>query len=159
MLSKTSIRPLQTKTTSSTRLWRTTGTSFSTFGSPSKSWCRRRKIKTPASRKTITAKVNPTRSAGTPAGSITAIRAELFVIMQTSYRCFQSVAPTHLWDFPMPLKNGSPVPRRRESARAPGCAQTNGVPRRKRIPDQISTSKNRAHHATVGAQSRAVRSR
>src|SRR4029077_20438528 len=35
----------------------------------------------------------------------------------------------------------------------------NGVPRRKRIPDQISTSKNRAHHTTVGAQGCAVRSR
>jgi hypothetical protein len=46
-----------------------------------------------------------------------------------------------------------------EGERAPGCAQTNGVPRRKRIPDQISTSKNRAHDTTVGAQSRAIRSR
>jgi hypothetical protein len=114
MLSKTSIRPLHTKTSSSTRLWRATGTSFSTFGSGSKSWCRLRKTKTPASRKTMTARVNPTRSAGTPAGSITAIWAKLFVIMRASYRCFQSVAPTHVWDFPMPPKNGSRVPLQRE---------------------------------------------
>src|SRR5438093_13126356 len=78
MLRKTSIRPHQTKTTSSTRLWRTTGTSFSMFGSPSKSWCRRRKIKTPPSRKTITAKVNPTRSAARPAGSIPAIKEAIW---------------------------------------------------------------------------------
>jgi len=158
MLSKTSVRPLQTKTTSSTRLWRTTGTSFSTFGSLSKSWWRRRKIKTPASRKTITARENPTRNAPRPACAIAAIGKELFIVMQISYRCFQSVAPTRLWDFSMPLKNGSRFPRRRESARAPGCAQANGGPRRKRIPDQISTSKNRAHHPAVGAQGRAVRS-
>ncbi len=158
MLSKTSIRPLQTKTTSSTRLWRATGTSFSTFGSRSKSWCRLRKMKTPASKNTITAKVNPTRSVARPACAIAAIRKELFIVMHLIYRCFQSVAPGHLWGFRMPLKNGSRVPRRRESARAPGCAQTNGVPRRKRIRIRAN-SKNRAHHTTVGAQGCAVRSR
>src|SRR5580765_5114158 len=71
-------------------------------------------MKTPARKNTITAKVNPTRSAGTPAGSITAIRAELFGIMLISYGCFQPVASTHRWDFPMPPKNGSRVPLRSE---------------------------------------------
>jgi hypothetical protein len=145
MLSKTSIRPLHTKTTSSTRLWRATGTSFSTFGSGSKSWCRLRKMKTPASKNTITAKVNPTRSAETPAGSITAIRAELFVIMQITYGCFQPVAPTHLWDFLMPPKTRSRLSLKGEvvrqtevlSARAVRSAfVAGGVSRRRRIADQ-----------------------
>ena len=39
-------------------------------------------------RKAITVRVNPTRSGARPAGSITAISTEQFVIMQISYRCF-----------------------------------------------------------------------
>jgi hypothetical protein len=148
MLSKTSIRPLHTKTTSSTRLWRATGTSFSTFGSGSKSWCRLRKMKTPANKNTITAKVNPTRSAETPAGSITAIRAELFVIMRITCGCFQPVSTTRPWDFLMPPKTRSRLSLKGEvvrqtevlSARAVRSAFVAGsVPRRKRIPDRNRT--------------------
>jgi hypothetical protein len=49
ILSRTSIRPLQTNRISSSRLFRTTGISFSTFGSRSKNCCRLCQMKTPAS--------------------------------------------------------------------------------------------------------------
>ena len=91
MAIRTSIRPFQTNRISSRRLCRTTGTSFSTFGSRSKNRCRLRKMRIPPSRKMITARVNATRSAGTPACSITAITRELFAFMAKSYRCLRSI--------------------------------------------------------------------
>jgi len=71
----TVVNPAQTRRISSIRLWRTTGTSLSTFGSRSKSCCRRRKIRIPANRKTATATLKAARNAGTPACSITATNA------------------------------------------------------------------------------------
>src|SRR5438067_6808784 len=59
----------------SRRMWRTAGKSFSTFGSRSKYWCRRRKIKTPTDKQTRNAMLKATRSARTPACSITATKA------------------------------------------------------------------------------------
>src|SRR5882724_400452 len=73
MVSRTSIKPPHTNVISSSRLCRTTGTSFSTLESRSKNWCRLRQMKTPANRKTITTTVNPTRSVATPWCSISAI--------------------------------------------------------------------------------------
>jgi hypothetical protein len=71
----TIVNPAQTRRISSMRLWRTTGTSLSTFGSRSKSWCRRRKMTIPANRKTATATLKAMRSAGMPVCSITATNA------------------------------------------------------------------------------------
>jgi hypothetical protein len=72
---RTVVNPAQTRRISSIRLWRTTGTSLSTFGSRSKSWCRRRKMRIPANRKTATATLKAMRNAGTPTCSITATNA------------------------------------------------------------------------------------
>jgi len=88
MAIKTSVIPVQTNRMASSRLCLTTGTSFSTSGSRSKSWCRLRKTAAPTRRNIITALVNATRSAGTPACSIADINIRIFAFIGNRLRTF-----------------------------------------------------------------------
>jgi hypothetical protein len=103
--------------------------------------------------------VNPTRSAATPAGSITAIRAELFAIIEITYGCFQPVAPTHPWDFPMPPKNGSRVPLRSERFRlvALPAAKTDSGSNPETLPAAIQS--NRLTSAPIRSGNRCERTK